>query len=964
MPLEKLSLIMIVKNEEAHLGECLRQASGFVDEMVVVDTGSTDRTREIAAAAGALVAEFSWTGDFAAARNRSLELATGDWVLMLDADERMDDLNGVQLRRLLDGADPSLSAFCTRIESEARHHHSGVWLSHYYPRVFRRAAGVRFEGALHEQVIGPDGPLGLRAPRLPVVIRHLGYADAAKEAGRRDRNLAIIESEAGRRPGDVLVKRNLANALLAAGEHERARTLFQELVQADLPPDLSHQARWHLAMCCLELGRFDDTEQILSGMERSQGTVLLRAEGLRRSGRPESALPLLEGLLTDPPEERETSMDFRVEPAHLLVQMAHCERARGCPVRARERLLEALRLSPDSPEVHMELGMLAEDAGELEAALAHHRRALELHPYLSEAYRSRSRIRLLQGDAGASMAELEDGLAHEPGNAALVAMKRTLAARSPLGGPPAGTWPGLTLAMIVRDGAGSIGRAFTSVAGLADEVVVVDTGSADGTPELAEAADARVLRSAWNHDFAAARNTALEASRGEWVLFLDADEELDPLSASEVRAVLLGGEWDAAEVLIQNRLAGSSALSGIAHRYCRLFRKLPGVAFRGRVHEQILPSLIDAGARVKRTSIRILHSGYALDPASMRAKQERNLALLEREVNDHPQDGFIRFHLGVTLFALERRDEAARALRAALAGPGLPVEARALAHVKLAQVALASGRLPEAEADLAEARALRPGSPLVGYITAGLHFMRGEFAESASELERLVSRGDTAGWEEQLDEGDLRMDLGNCLYKLGRFEEAAAHYARAVELRPLDPRRHYNLGNALYRIGKFGPALVGFQEALRLDPGMTTARENAWECSLRLAESLAAEGRDRDLAGLDPAGGPPALSLLVAGGALRSGDAPRAAELLLECEKVDPCDAACRLLLAISLRQAGRLDESLQRFERLAAGNEMDAPALTQYALTLLDAGRETEAGIVFSRAVQLDPSLAGRAAA
>ena len=284
MPLEKLSLIMIVKNEEAHLGECLRQASGFVDEMVVVDTGSTDRTREIAAAAGARVGEFPWNGDFAAARNRSLELATGDWALMLDADERMDDLNGVQLRRLLEGADPSVMAFCPRIESEARHHHSGVWLSHYYPRVFRRVPGVCFEGALHEQVIGPDGPLGLHAPRLPVMIRHLGYADGAKEAGRRDRNLAIIEAEASRRPDDVLVKRNLANALLAAGEHERARTLFQELVQAELPPDLAHQSRWHLAMCCLELRRFDEADQILSGMERSQGTVLLRAEGLRRPG--------------------------------------------------------------------------------------------------------------------------------------------------------------------------------------------------------------------------------------------------------------------------------------------------------------------------------------------------------------------------------------------------------------------------------------------------------------------------------------------------------------------------------------------------------------------------------------------------------------------------------------------------------------------------------------------------------
>ena len=84
-----LSLSMIVRNEEARLVECLRSVQGFADELVVVDTGSTDATVAIAEAAGARVEQIPWPGDFAPARNQALEFLKGDWVLVLDADEQL-----------------------------------------------------------------------------------------------------------------------------------------------------------------------------------------------------------------------------------------------------------------------------------------------------------------------------------------------------------------------------------------------------------------------------------------------------------------------------------------------------------------------------------------------------------------------------------------------------------------------------------------------------------------------------------------------------------------------------------------------------------------------------------------------------------------------------------------------------------------------------------------------------------
>ena len=95
-----ISLCMIVKDEESRLPACLGCVADLVGEIIVVDTGSTDNTREVARHCGAEVHEFSWCDDFAAARNQSLHHATGDWIFWLDADDRIDEANRLHLRSL------------------------------------------------------------------------------------------------------------------------------------------------------------------------------------------------------------------------------------------------------------------------------------------------------------------------------------------------------------------------------------------------------------------------------------------------------------------------------------------------------------------------------------------------------------------------------------------------------------------------------------------------------------------------------------------------------------------------------------------------------------------------------------------------------------------------------------------------------------------------------------------------
>src|SRR6516164_7707722 len=116
-PAMRVSLCMIVKNEEANLADCLQSVADLVDEMVVVDTGSTDRTREIAPGFGARVHDFPWVDSFAAARNETLRHATGEWTLRMDADDRVDEESRGRLRRLFAGLRDEVAGYVVKYVS-------------------------------------------------------------------------------------------------------------------------------------------------------------------------------------------------------------------------------------------------------------------------------------------------------------------------------------------------------------------------------------------------------------------------------------------------------------------------------------------------------------------------------------------------------------------------------------------------------------------------------------------------------------------------------------------------------------------------------------------------------------------------------------------------------------------------------------------------------------------------------
>ncbi len=252
---------------------------------------------------------------------------------------------------------------------------------------------------------------------------------------------------------------------------------------------------------------------------------------------------------------------------------------------------------------------------------------------------------------------------------------------------PQATTPLVSVALITRDEEASIEKCLLSVRELGDEVVIHDTGSTDRTVEIARALGAHVIEGEWRDDFAWARNVALDACRGEWVLSIDADEYLDNPgpTAARIRSRLATTRSAVTEILIEVvSLAGTRAAPvrpSAGFQVQRLFRR-ERMRWHGRIHE--LPKAIgDPGTHLIWDDVTILHDGYLLEVWEGRDKAERNLRLAL--LDDHGDCAKAWFEQARALVAADRPEEALDAYERAANAPDTdPGTARAA--VRLAGV--------------------------------------------------------------------------------------------------------------------------------------------------------------------------------------------------------------------------------------------------------------------------------------
>jgi len=246
---QRISLCMIVKNEAENLPECLRSVADMVDDVVIVDTGSTDGTKEIAQRFGARIFDFPWIDDFSAARNESLRHAQGDWIFWLDADDRLDEENRHRLKALfaeLPNVNAAYVMKCLCLPDNA----SGTATVVDHVRLFRNDPHLRWRYRVHEQIL-----LSLRDTNAvvhwsDVIIHHIGYQDAQQRARKLERDLKLLAVQNEERPGDPFTLFNLGWSYHELGRPSDALPYLQRSLEGSNAGDSIVRKLYALIIFC------------------------------------------------------------------------------------------------------------------------------------------------------------------------------------------------------------------------------------------------------------------------------------------------------------------------------------------------------------------------------------------------------------------------------------------------------------------------------------------------------------------------------------------------------------------------------------------------------------------------------------------------------------------------------------------------------------------------------------------
>jgi glycosyltransferase involved in cell wall biosynthesis len=303
MTTPSISLCMIVKNESRFLGACLASAKAICSQLVVVDTGSTDNTIEIARAHGAEVFEHAWPGHFSQARNISLEYAHSDWILILDGDEMLDEsalehITSISHEAETVAYDFQIVNYSTEETSEESAHFQRQ------VRLFKNEPHHRYAGLIHNQLVDTRTGEGLNGPFVPAKVLHYGYIPSVWAAQNKAKRLALLEKAIVENPDSLFCHYNLANHLKILGEYARAIAHYVPCFDGDLSLDWVKMSFFSASFCANKIGQYElaieCAEKLLDTHPNVADAHLRRAEALMSLNRPDLVIEVLEPIVGHP----------------------------------------------------------------------------------------------------------------------------------------------------------------------------------------------------------------------------------------------------------------------------------------------------------------------------------------------------------------------------------------------------------------------------------------------------------------------------------------------------------------------------------------------------------------------------------------------------------------------------------------------------------------------------------------
>ena len=347
MPRQTISLCIITKNEERFLEQCLSSVKDIVDEIIIVDTGSTDNTKNIAKKYNAKIFDFEWVDDFSAARNESLKYATKDWILVLDADEVLDEEGLKKIKELVNNKEngaflllqknytneASIAGFVNEEHTKNNEKYAG-WYGSLIVRLFRNHKGYKFSGTVHELV----------EPSIEIKKGKISAANVAlHHYGNSDPNIA-----------------------------KKKRQFYLELCRKKVKQNSSDSSYYELGVLYKENDNFDNA---LKSFKKS---IELN---------PKHSMALYElGVISEQQKNYDDAINYYTESLRIkenseaFQSLGVCYLKNGMLKEAYRNLVKAMLLNPNKYPIYNSLGAVFEKLGNYESAVQMLEIAIKLNP--------------------------------------------------------------------------------------------------------------------------------------------------------------------------------------------------------------------------------------------------------------------------------------------------------------------------------------------------------------------------------------------------------------------------------------------------------------------------------------------------------------------------------------------------------------------------------------------------------
>ena len=377
MPKPKISFCAIVKNEEKHLPQCLNSVRNLVQEMIVLDTGSTDNTVAVAQELGAKVEHFTWNNNFSDARNYGLQFVTGEWVLVLDADETLTPEIIPQIHKAIENKNHLVVNLIRQEIGAAQSPYSLV------SRLFRNHPAIKFSRPYHTLVDDSVDQLRAKEPFWKIVslklvgILHYGYQPEAIAAlDKYNRARKAMETYLAQHPQDAYVCSKLGALYIQIGETESGQELLERGLQGeDVDAPILFELHYHLGNLYTQL--CDPYQAAIHYQNALEQEILpqLKLGAYNNLGTLLQAV----GELTQAQKAYETAIQVAPEFPLSYYNLAMNYKELGQFHQAVTAYQQAININPNYAEAHQNLGVVYWKLGKVPESIAAFEKAIALH---------------------------------------------------------------------------------------------------------------------------------------------------------------------------------------------------------------------------------------------------------------------------------------------------------------------------------------------------------------------------------------------------------------------------------------------------------------------------------------------------------------------------------------------------------------------------------------------------------